>query len=138
MGTALKRHKLSIDVVITLHVHHKIQQIIKYCKRTLQCICCNQFSLVFFYLLFQSFFLLYFFKISHQLFFLAFNYTIVSKLSQLKKNHTDIFHVLFKNYYPRCYCIKLDIKDTIGKEIEKRNKQNLFISQGVLLPEKMI
>ena len=27
MGTALKRHKLSIDVVITLHVHHKIQQI---------------------------------------------------------------------------------------------------------------
>ena len=27
-------------------------------------------------------------------------------------------------------------KDTIGKEIEKRNKQNLFISQGVLLPEK--
>ena len=27
-------------------------------------------------------------------------------------------------------------KDTIGKEIEKRKKQNLFISQGVLLPEK--
>ena len=27
-------------------------------------------------------------------------------------------------------------KDTIGKKIEKRNKQNLFISQGVLLPEK--
>ena len=24
-------------------------------------------------------------------------------------------------------------KDTIGKEIEKRNKQNLFISQGLLL-----
>ena len=43
--------------------------------------------------------------------------------------------MLFKNYYPRCYC-KLDKKDTIGKEIEKRNKQNLFISQGVLLPEK--
>ena len=29
-------------------------------------------------------------------------------------------------------------KDTIGKEIEKRNKQSLFISQGLLLPEKMI
>ena len=27
MGTTLKRHKLSIDVIITLHVHHKIQQI---------------------------------------------------------------------------------------------------------------
>ena len=27
MGTALRRHKLSIDVIITLHVHHKIQQI---------------------------------------------------------------------------------------------------------------
>ena len=27
MGTALKRHRLSIDVIVTLHVHHKIQQI---------------------------------------------------------------------------------------------------------------
>ena len=27
MGNALKRHKLSIDVIVTLHVHHKIQQI---------------------------------------------------------------------------------------------------------------
>ena len=27
MGTALKRHKLSIDVIVTLHVHQKIQQI---------------------------------------------------------------------------------------------------------------
>ena len=27
MGTALKRHKLSIDVIVTLYVHHKIQQI---------------------------------------------------------------------------------------------------------------
>ena len=35
-------------------------------------------------------------------------------------------------------CIKLDKKDTIGKEIEKRNKQTLFISQDILLPEKMI
>ena len=25
MGTALKRHKLSIDVIVTLHVHHIIQ-----------------------------------------------------------------------------------------------------------------
>ena len=45
--------------------------------------------------------------------------------------------MLFKNYYPRCYCIKLDKTDTIGKVIEKRNKQNLFINQGVLLPEKL-
>ena len=64
MGTALKRHKLSIDVIVSLHVHHKIQQIntrYKYCKRTLQCICCDQFSFIYFYLLFLSFFLLYFF-----------------------------------------------------------------------------
>ena len=27
MGTTLKRHKLSIDVIVTLHVHNKIQQI---------------------------------------------------------------------------------------------------------------
>ena len=27
MGDALKRHKLSTDVIITLHVHHEIQQI---------------------------------------------------------------------------------------------------------------
>ena len=27
MGTALKRHKLFIDVIVTLRVHHKIQQI---------------------------------------------------------------------------------------------------------------
>ena len=27
MGTALKRHNISIDVIVTLHVHHKIQQI---------------------------------------------------------------------------------------------------------------
>ena len=27
MGTALKRHKLSFDVIVTLHVYHKIQQI---------------------------------------------------------------------------------------------------------------
>ena len=46
--------------------------------------------------------------------------------------------MLFKHYFHRCQCIKLDKKVTIGKEIEKRNKQNLFISQGLLLPEKMI
>ena len=59
----------------------RLTRAIKYCKRTLQCICCNQFSFVFFYLLFLYFFLLYF----YHLFCLAFNYTIVSKLSQLKK-----------------------------------------------------
>ena len=41
---------------------------------------------------------------SHQIYVLAFSYTIVSTLSQLKKNkkqqlHTDIFYVLFKNYF---------------------------------------
>ena len=41
---------------------------------------------------------------------------------------------LKKNY--RCKCIKLDNKDTIGKENKTRNKQNIFISQGVLLPER--
>ena len=44
--------------------------------------------------------------------------------------------MLFKNYFPRFQCTKLDKKDTIGKEIEQRNKQNLFISQGLLLHEK--
>ena len=29
MDTALKRHKLSIDVIVTLHVHHEIKQINK-------------------------------------------------------------------------------------------------------------
>ena len=46
--------------------------------------------------------------------------------------------MLFKNYFHRCQCIKLDKKVTIGKEIKKRNEQNLFISQGILLPEKII
>ena len=27
MGAVLKRHKLSIDAIVTLHVHHKIQQL---------------------------------------------------------------------------------------------------------------
>ena len=27
MGTALERHKLSVDVIVTLHVHNKIQEI---------------------------------------------------------------------------------------------------------------
>ena len=65
MGTTLERHKLSIEVIITLHVHHKIYsrltRAIKYCKWMLQCICCNQFSFVFFYLLFLSLFLLYYY-----------------------------------------------------------------------------
>ena len=48
MGTALKRHKLSIDVIVTLHIHIKssrLTHVIKYCKRTLHCICCNFFLL---------------------------------------------------------------------------------------------
>ena len=75
------------------------------------------------------------------IFFLAFNYTIVSKLSQLLKIDKKTFTL---TYFMRCLEIiflavnasNLIKKDTIGKEIEKRNKQNLFISQGILLPEK--
>ena len=64
----------------------RLTHVVKYCKRTLQCICCDQFSFIFFYLLFLSFFLLYFFfKCRTRYFFLAFSYTIVSTLSQLKK-----------------------------------------------------
>ena len=64
----------------------RLTRVIKYCKRTLQCIFCNQFCFLFFLfiipLILPPLFLL---QISHQIFFLAFNYTIVSKLSQLKK-----------------------------------------------------
>ena len=63
----------------------------------------------------------------------------MSKISQLKKKkqlHTDIFHVLFKIIFLAVNASNLIKKDTIGKEIEKRNKQNLFISQGLLLHEK--
>ena len=144
MGTALKRHKLSIDVIVTLHVHHKIQQIntsYKILQKavTMYMFSCNQFSFLFLFIIPLILPPLSLFQISHQIFFLTFNHTIVSKLSQLSQRlHTEIFHVLFKNHFHRCHCIKLDKKVTIGKEIEKRNKQNLLISQGLLLPEKMI
>ena len=82
---------------------NRLTRVIKYCKRTLQYICCNEFSFVFFYLLFLSFFLLYFFFKCRTRYFSSLNYTIVSTLSQLKKAkqknkklHTDIFHVLLK------------------------------------------
>ena len=79
----------------------RLTHVIKYCKRTLQCICCDQFSFIYFCLLFLSFFLLYFFFKCRTRYFLAFSYTIVSLISQLKKKqlHTDIFYVLFKNYF---------------------------------------
>ena len=52
MGTALKRHKLSIDVIVTLHVNHKIQQIntsnkILQKDVTMYLFCCNQFFFLF-------------------------------------------------------------------------------------------
>ena len=109
MGTDLKRHKLSIDVIVTLHVHHKIQQIDTHYK-ILQKGCYNVFIVINFLFSFSIYYSSHSSdSISSSNFapdiFLAFNYTIVSKLSQLlkKKNlHTDIFHVLFKNHFPRC------------------------------------
>ena len=123
MGTALKRHKLSIDVIVTLHVHHKIQQI-----NTRYKILQKDITMFLLQSIFYSLFLiiipltlphLFLLQMSHQIFFLAFSYTIVSTLSQLKNKtkkqqlHKNIFYVLFKNYFPRCECIKLDNKDTI-------------------------
>ena len=74
----------------------RLTRVIKYCKRTLQYICCNQFSFLFFFLLFLSLFLLYlFFKFRTRYFFLALNYTIVSKLSQLKKQNKKNFTLTY-------------------------------------------
>ena len=112
MGTALKRHKLSIDVIVTLHVHHKIQQINTRYKILQKDVTIYLLRSIFFYLLLFIIPLilppLFLLQMSHQIFFLAFSYTIVSTLSQFKKTtkkqqlHTDIFYVLFKNYFPRC------------------------------------
>ena len=88
MGSTLKRHKFSIDVIVTLHVHHKIQQINTRFK-ILQ-------KDVTMYLLLSIYFPFFLFiiplilpPISSSNFatdiFLAFNYAIVSKLSQLLK-----------------------------------------------------
>ena len=101
MGTALKRHKLSIDVIVTLHKIQQINTRYKILQRTLQRICCNQFSFVFFFLLFLSFFLLYFSSNVAPDIFLAFSYTIVSTLSQLKKNKNN-----FTLTYFMC-CLKI-------------------------------
>ena len=113
MGTALKCHKLSIDVIVTLHVHHKINTRYKILQKDV-----TMYLLwsIFFYLLLFIIPLilppLFLLQMSHQIFFLVFSYTIVSALSQLKKKkkkkkkkkqlHTDIFYVLLKNYFPRC------------------------------------
>ena len=88
MGTALKRHKLSIDVIVTLHVHLEIKQIntsnkILQKDVTMYLFCCNQFSYLFLFIIPLILLPLSLFQISHQILFLAFNYTIVSKLSQL-------------------------------------------------------
>ena len=82
----------------------RLTHAIKYCKRTLQCICCNQFSfffplfLIIIPLILPHLFLL---QMSHQIFFLAFSYTIVSTLSQLKKNPNN-----FTLTYFMC-CLKI-------------------------------
>ena len=74
---------------------NRLTHVIKYCKRTLQCICCDQFSFILFYLLFLSFFLLsFFFNCRTRYIFLAFNYTIVSTLSQLKKKHFTLTYFM--------------------------------------------
>ena len=81
---------------------NRLTRVIKYCKRTLQCTCCNQFSFLFFYLLFLSSFLFYFFfKFRTRYFLLSFNYAIVSKLSQLKKKHFTLtyFMCCLKNIF---------------------------------------
>ena len=64
----------------------RLTHVIKYCKRTLQCICCNQFSFFSLFLIILLLILphLFLLQMSHQIFFLAFSYTIVSTLSQLK------------------------------------------------------
>ena len=85
----------------------RLTHVIKYCKRTLQCVCCNQFSFLFFslFLIIIPLILphLFLLQMSHQIFFLAFSYTIVSTLSQLKKNKT-------KNNFTLTYfmcCLKI-------------------------------
>ena len=44
MGTALKRHKLSIDVIVTLHVRGLSQYIVDFCYNTRLC---NSNSVIF-------------------------------------------------------------------------------------------
>ena len=104
-------HKLSIDVIVTLHVHNKIQQINTRYKILQKDVTMYLLKSIFFCLLLFIIPLtlppLFLLQMSHQIFFLAFSYTIVSTLSQFKKTtkkqlHTDIFYVLFKNYFPRC------------------------------------
>ena len=102
MGTALKRHKLSIDVIVTLHVHHKIQQINTRCKILQKDVTMFLLWSIFFYLLLFIIPLilppLFLLQMSHQIFFLAFSYTIVSTLTQLKKQNkkttTSHWHIL--------------------------------------------
>ena len=95
MGTAVKRHKLSIDVIVTLHVHHKIQQINTRYKILQK----GRYN-VFFVINFLFSFSIYYSphsssSISSSNFapgiFLAFNYTIVSKISQLLKKITPTY-----------------------------------------------
>ena len=107
MGTALKRHKLSIDVIVTLYVHHKIQQINTRYKILQKDITMYLLQSIFF---FFSLFLviiplilphLFLLQMSHQIFFLAFSYTIVSTLSQLNKKQKN-----FTLTYFMC-CLKI-------------------------------
>ena len=101
MGTALKRHELSIDVIVTLHVHNKIQQINTRYKILQKDVTMYLLWSIFFCLLLFIIPLILpplFLQMSHQIFFLAFSYTIVSTLSQLKKQNktttTSHWHIL--------------------------------------------
>ena len=106
MGTTMKHHKLSIDVIVTLHVHHKIQQI-----NTRYKILQKDVTMYLLLSIFFSLFSIYYSShssssISSSNFapdiFSSLQIHYCVKTSQLKKLHTDIFHVLFKNYFPRC------------------------------------
>ena len=153
MGTALKRHKVSIDVIVhsVVHVdlHHEIKQINtrnKILQKELQCICCNQFSFLFFYLLFLSFFLLCFvFKFRTSYFFLAFNYTIVSKLSQLKKTHKKqnftltyfmlCLKIIFLAFNPSNLIKRLPLERKLKNAINKINslaKVSYFLKKMII------
>ena len=123
----------------------RLTHVIKYCKRTLQCICCNQFFfslfLIIIPLILPHLFLL---QMSHQIFFLAFSYTIVSTLSQLKKNKTKKNNNFTLTYFMCCLKIiflvvnasNLIIRIPFERKLKNAINKNLFISQGVSLPEK--
>ena len=71
MGTALKRHKLSIDVIVKLHVHHKIQQIktrYKILQKDVTMISVINFLFFFLFIILLTLPPLFLLQISHQIF----------------------------------------------------------------------